>query len=280
VVGQEGRIHFRFDPAVLPGPVSQAWYRSESQTGDEYFFVNAKQPDCCTFVLSQRHPKDGPYALGYLLESTGNGGSAERPSRQVRIDGAVGGAGRLYYTPRCAACASALVWQPANGLWAMLHMSGTEAAHVRMARGLRLDTVYRIAVPFRLAWLPEGARLLSARQFYDQGEVTAGAFLAVGDPDRHGVIVNVNRGATLPTSVTPPDTLEHITVNGRPAVLINDLRSEVRLRGFSVSVDLGGGVIASVASWGLDRATVTRIAGGVRSLHPAGPPGWTTDPLR
>jgi hypothetical protein len=116
-------------------------------------------------------------------------------------------------------------WQPVPGIWAQVQVPGDVAAAVAVARRVRLDRVYRCAVPFQLTGVVS-ARLTKCTTYYSTdgnayGWSSGGVWFTIGTG---GPEYQVGVGPSDP-SIAVNDTIQGRAVrvappaNGNPALL-------------------------------------------------------------
>jgi hypothetical protein len=152
VVGSDPMLlHFDLDAAVVPAPLLVAQW--DSLGGLERLVFQAAGPVGAGQVQVSRWASQ--------LDPLGRKGT---PVRVGKAEGTLTG--------------NQLRWQPVPGVWAQVEVSGDKTAIIRFAQGVVFDRVLRCAVPFRLTWVPAGARVRSCAVIFAadgaHGRITIG----------------------------------------------------------------------------------------------------------
>ena len=157
-------------------------------------------------------------------------------------------------------------WQPESGLWAQVSVGGDEKAALSVATGLRIDRVYRCAVPFRLDKVPADAQVQSCRLVIDGAGSSASVTVGTGS---WSLTIGDERG-----SVDPDSKL------GRWPAHVQEFTGDGKSRVLQVDLDLGDHVVDATAEGGYDRAAVLAAMASYREVAPYDQPAsWTGGPL-
>ena len=161
-------------------------------------------------------------------------------------------------------------WQPENGLWAEVTGARDEAAALSVAKAVRIDRVYRCAVPFRLGTVPSGTEVKACELFL----YSNGAFQAVGatvGTSSWSLEVSVFAGGA------PPPTT---TLAGRPAYVQEITDSAGHPPILSVGLDLGDHTVMAQTGNAYDTQAILAAMAGYREVARYDDPGaWSGLPL-
>lgn len=157
-------------------------------------------------------------------------------------------------------------WQPEDGLWAQVTGAHDEAAALSVANAVRIDRVYRCAVPFRLGTVPSGTE-------YQECDLTLyanGAFQAVG------AIVGTSSWwlelGVIESGGPPPTT----TLAGRPAYVQEVGDPPVLM----VGLDLGDHTVMASTGHVYDTQAILAAMGGYHEVaRYDDPAAWSGGPL-
>lgn len=169
-----------------------------------------------------------------------------------------------------------IVWQPAHGVWVAVE-TGSQDTATRVARGVRLDTVYQCASPGAFHDLPSGTTVSRC----DMAVTSAGSLryessVSLSGPDRS---IDVEISFTDTKAEMPgTDESQHVTVQGHEAYIMRNPSNQAYV---SLHVPwLGGFGSMDVSSLSMSVDQVVAIADGVQVTGKPDQPGtWVTDPL-
>jgi hypothetical protein len=147
-----------------------------------------------------------------------------------------------------------LRWQPVAGLWAQLSTGGEDAPAIQLAAALTFDSVRFCAVPFRLDWVPPGAKVEICDASMIDGRRGGRTTIQVG---KAAVTVEVDPGGRVSSPTT--------TIAGRPAA-VREYPGDGGKTIMQVDIDYGDHVADLLAEGAYDRQTVLQIAAGYRDL--------------
>jgi hypothetical protein len=157
-----------------------------------------------------------------------------------------------------------LRWQPVPGLWAEIAGYVDAATARAAANAVRFDRTYRCTVPFRLTWLPPGARLFDCSEALNSGiYYDSSSTLQVGT----GTV-----GIGTYWGTASPNT----TLDGHPALVEEDTRSASPMS--VIQMPLGNGQVEQLQNSGVDIAAVRQLAVSFEQVPGEDPAGWPDPP--
>jgi hypothetical protein len=180
--------------------------------------------------------------------------------RSVKVGDVTGTLYSWSHPPESAGNWPYLRWQPAPGVWAQIFGSFVDFNDaqpvVDIATTLRLDTVYRCAVPFELTSTPTGARLRSCHlSLFDRG--TGQGFSSVLTIGTATAILRIESGPKRAEPGEAPTT----TIDGHPAWVDNFHGTRLRIPTFGeLSLEITGSG---------DYAGLPTVKGIAESVHVA-----------
>jgi hypothetical protein len=166
----------------------------------------------------------------------------------------------------------AVRWQPIPGLWAQAHSTVSLAAAIDLARRLRLDHVYRCAVPFRLS-APATARLVKCQTttYLDGTNPAATVWFRISATEPEYQVSSY---------IDQPAVVTNITVGGRAVRLNHPQPTASTPLELEIIYPYGRRTAYFWGFEGTDEATLRSAVTGFDPVRGENPAAWPSSPFR